>query len=281
MGRPRFLQENFFNRRQFRGHVVAGNEETAGNEAFRVGNSRRGPLDFWTPTTPNQQAYLGSTFDRVRMFDMVVVDRNNNLGGATVRLWVSSDNFTTKTEIFSLTFPTQVFNNSKLDQIPGALSDEGAWAFNFNPHSGKAVRFVIDAMGAGAKPHVGGLWLGQSLQLQHSPLLPWSPEARHLEFKESLSSSLWAGTGRKAQRREGNISIPMADTTEPEQVRYHIEEGYWSGSYMWVVFDDERAERSALWYATPGRHRIVHPPTLRYPLLDVSGAEHQPKPRPS
>lgn len=65
MGTPLLLVENLFSRTQFPLHTVSANEEATNHEAFRVADGRRSPLDYWTPTTANNQAYVYVTSNQI------------------------------------------------------------------------------------------------------------------------------------------------------------------------------------------------------------------------
>jgi len=280
MGLPRFLVENFFNLDMFPGHTVSAEEEATDHEARVVGAVRRHPRNFWTPTTANSDTWLQAACDRVRCADMIVGDRVHNLSGETVSLEVSSDGFTTSTEVFSLTFPTYVFRGSRLDQLPGVLTEEGAWCYKFPFHHGKQWRFNVGAMGAGEKPQVGGLYLGKSWQSMRHPQMPSDDEPQRLAFEQKVSPALWSGSNRKARRRESGSTpmvIPLASDLEHDQVRYHFKSLYWAGRHMWIVFDDEVAERAVLAEAPPGVHGAPWQDPYLHRVLTVHWNEYNPK----
>ena len=80
MAGPRFLTENFWNLDQFAGHTLTAEEETTGNEAWRVGTGRRvgGTIrNYWTPTMTNSDTWIECKCDRTRAANMLVIDRSH------------------------------------------------------------------------------------------------------------------------------------------------------------------------------------------------------------
>ena len=281
MGRPRFLSENFFNTVQFSGHTVSGNQETAGNEAFRVGTSRRSSLNFWTPTSTNATAYVQAACDRVRVADMLVLDRGHNLAGKTVSLILSNQSsFAASTTLWSFTVPTRSQYGSRLNGPPGAYTEEGAWLYRWVTAAAKYWRFQVSAMGSGLKPKIVGLNLGLSYRPTRAPTLPWDDESRQLDFQQVQSDTLWVGSNRKSQRRVfGPWAMRMRDDNEYTKVRRHIHELYWRGEFMWVVPDEDQAERALLAFAEPGVYSAGFDGEYPQRTLVLSGSEHQPKVR--
>lgn len=279
MGRPRFLIENFFNPVQFTAHTVTSNEETTGYEDWRVGTARRTDLNYWTPLTANAQAYVQVKCDRSRAADMIAIDRNHNLAGKRIRLRVSDDAFSSYTEVFSLRLPSTPQYAKHLDESPGAYTEEGAWVYKFPLYSGKYWRFLVDAMGAGQKPRIGGLYLGKSFQPDNAPPLPWDDEPRELAFDQIVSPTLWVGANRAGHRKATSVTLRMDDTAEYDEARYHFHGLYWKRrGFAWYVPDDEQAERSWLAYAPPGTHGAPYDGEWPYRTLTVELVEHEPEP---
>lgn len=278
MGKPRFLCENLFNLMQFESHTIASNSETAGYEDWRVGTSRRSDLNRWTPAVTNTQSYVRVTCDRLRAANMIVVDRNSNLAGERVRLRVSDGKFTDYTEVFSVRIPTVSHYGAAVDEAPGALTEEGAWVYKFDTHIGNTWAFYVDAMGAGEKPYIGGLYLGLSFQPTRGPGLPWDDEARELAMEEIVSPSLWVASNRPAQRKAVTLQLRMDSTEEYDQARYHFHSLAWKGQKFWYVPDDAQAERAWLAYAPPGIHSAPFDGSWPYRTLGLTMYEHEPKP---
>lgn len=276
MAQPRYLVENFFNLVMFRRHSPTSSTSLAGREPWRVGTARRTVENYWTPTTANVEAYVGVVCDRPRYADMLVIDRNTNLTGFTVRLRFSNDGFATFGEIIATVLPGQVYYASSLDAF-GARTDEGAFVFHFPGQIAKEWRLYVDAMGPGLKPQIGGLYLGQSWSPVRTPVLPWDDETRELRYTEILSPSLWSGSNRKGSRRRiDNHVHRLTSSTEYQQVRYHFHGMYWRGRYAWVVPDQGQAERAGMFVAEPGTYGAPHPTDHPQRVFIFSGVEHQP-----
>lgn len=252
MGKPRFLSDNLFSTRQFPDHTVTASEEASGQQAERVATGRRGLLDYWTPTSTNTAAWVEVACDRLRAADMLALDRNHNLAGETVRLQVSADDFTTYREVFSLTLPSYAGDGSTLDSTYGARTEEGAWLIRFEPEAGTYWRLYVDAMGTGLKPEVGGLWLGLSWQPGEYPERPHSDSTAELVYEERRSDAAWVGTNQPAHPRTGDMGVLLTDAWEYDRARLTVEEHYHKRRRpMWIVPDDEQAERAFL--AVPPR----------------------------
>lgn len=276
MATPRYLVENFFNGVMFPSHSFTANESTTGHESWRVGTARRANRNHWTPSTPNQQAYVGVLCNRPRFADMLVIDRNCNLAGKTVRLRFSNDGFASYGEILAAVLPTQTIYGSRLG-TQGVRTDEGAWVFRFTGQIATEWRLYVDAMGAGLKPQVGGLYLGQSWSPVWTPENPWDDEARELRFQEVLTPSLWAGSNRKGSRRVAGPWQHVLDSdAEYQSARYHFHGLYWRGHHMWAVPDQDFTERAFLVYAQPGTYGAAYPADFPQRILVLSGVEHQP-----
>lgn len=251
MGRLVLLSENFFNSRLFSDHVVSANAETSGHEAWYVGSARRQrDLNHWTPTTTNAQAWLQVACDRPRAADMIAIDRGHNLGGETVRVQASS-NGSSWTTAAVVTLPSQVYPYARLNQAPGVRTEEGAWLYRFTLHSGKYWRVVFDAMGAGLKPEVVGLYLGLSFRPAFPVVKPFTHGKRELDYEITKSPYAWAGAGTISQRRRAPIHLKLQDRDEYAQARYHIEELALRARPTWVVMDDDEAEKAFLARAEP------------------------------
>jgi hypothetical protein len=272
MPTPYLLSENFFNSRQFPSHTLTGEDEATGYEVWRVANGRRHSRDYYTPDTSNAGRYVQVQCDRVRSADMMVIDRNSNLSGETVRLWVSNQSAFTTYEEYTFTVPSSAYAaNELLDEHP-VRTDEGAIIFRFPETAGIYWRLEVDAMGAGERPQIGGLWVGKSFQPQTTPL-PWDDEPRWLERQtfRTGSPSSYSESGRQTSLR-----VMLKDDAEWTQARYHISERFWRGDLMWYVPDGANAERAWLAYSPGGTNGA---PFTDRPQrdMDIAMVEHQPE----
>ncbi len=255
MGRTVFLVENFWNRMIFPDHVLTSSnaDDAAGawGSSF-VGTARRQvELNRWESDTANADAYLQCTMDRVRAFDMLVIDRDHNLGGYPVQVRVSADGFTTWNTI-SATIPTQVFPQSLLDPKRPVLTEEGAVLWYLGPQLGKAVKLFVPAMGAGLAPRIVGAYTGQRFALTHARKKPYSFGKVRTVYQRETSPQAWSAAGEIGRLRVDSIGIRLASRQEYQQARYHIEHLYFEGRVAWIIHDDEEAEKSLLAKVPPG-----------------------------
>ena len=282
MAGPRFLAENFFNLDQFAQHTLTAEEETTGNEAWRVGAGRRvgGTIrNYWTPTTANSTTWIECKCDRARAFDMLVIDRGHNLAGKTVKLEISDDNFTTTTEIFSVVIPSNVYSNSRLSDTPGVKTTEGAFAISFPFHVSLYQRVFVNAMGAGLLPLIPGLYLGKSFSPTNAPPRSWDDEPTKLIYDTIISDTLWSSSSRKNKRREAAVTMKMSSAAEQDQARYHFRSLYQRGDLMWYVPDTDNAERAWLAEAPQGVDSQAYPTDYTRRIVSVAMVEYNPKVR--
>lgn len=282
MAGPRFLAENFFNIQQFSGHTITAEEETTGFEAWRVGAARRvgGRIrNYWTPTTANSSSWVEVECDRARAADMLVIDRGHNLDGEAVTIQVSDTAaFVTSTTIVSLAVvPSNVYSNSRLSDTPGVRTTEGAWAISFPTHVGKYWRLVVEAMGAGLKPQIPGMYLGNSFSPTNRPPRVWDDEPTQIVYQQIVSDSLWTSSSRKAKRREASIQMVLESELENDQARYHFRSRYYGGDVMWNVPDTDNAERAWLAEAPPGMDAMPFGNTFDERVVSLAMVEHNPK----
>ena len=267
----RFLVENFFNLAQFPSHVITGEDETTGNEGFRVATARRHARDHYTPQTANVGRYVEAACDRVRSADMLVIDRNSNLAGETVRIQASNQAaFTTSQEV-SFTVPSSTFYGDVLTASHPVRTEEGATVIKFTAMAFRYWRVEVDAMGTGEKPQIGGLWLGQSASPTTVPL-PFDDEPKWLdriEIRAGLPSA-FTRTGKTTA-----VRVMLTDEAEWSKFRYHFGSLFWRGQSMWYVADTDFGERAWLSYAPAGTNGA---PQSDRPARDVtlSLAELQP-----
>lgn len=245
MGAPRFLVRNYCNDVQYGAHVVSANEEASGFEAWRVGTARRAPTHYWTPTTANQQAWVKVDCGLARPVDMLIIDRVHNLGGvANLKLQRSNDNFGANVvDVLTFTIPTSASgDNTALSS--GVRTPEGVYLRTITSVSERYWRLLIPAMGAGLKPRIGGLWIGES----------WAPgainrpvaEDDHAPLAEAVETPWgWQGRTLTVPRRSGELTIELVAEADYLVADDHIRDQYVRRP-MWIVVDDAKAERAFL-----------------------------------
>ena len=281
MGKPVFFAENFFNTKANPGYTLTSVSEIVEHEDWRVGTARRETRNYWSPTATNALAWLRLDLGETRYFDTLALERGHNLEGHAVELRVSNDNWSTYTTPLDETLPTSTVAGMRLDLSPGVRTYEGAYLKRFAGTAARWIEFRIPAMGAGLRPVITGLYLGQSLELTNGAILPFSDGRVQLAYDEILSPSLWAASSRKASRRTSGsvpIQIPLVDGEE-ELVERHLTDLFWDGRFMWIVTNTDRAERSVLAYSPVGDHGPVISGVDRFGLLSVNWHEAQPLPR--
>ncbi len=254
MARCVVLSENFFSvPTTFRDHVLSSSSALSRHGVAKIGSGRRADaLNFWSPTSFNAAAFVAVTCDRPRAASCIVLDRGHNLSGKVVTLQVSNDNFTTTTDVFSLTIPSTTQPYSRLYDAPGVRTEEGAWAYLFPAHIGLHWRLYIPAMGAGLRPKIVGLYLGSAFRLVHPLSKPFTHGLRDLRYPQVISSELWAGAGRVASRRTAMLNMRLAGPEEYQLARYHIEELMLRRKATWVFPSEDEAEKGWLGVAPPG-----------------------------
>jgi len=248
MADPAFLVENFYSLTQFIAHVVDAEEEASGRQAFRVANGRRSGSDFWTPTTGNSDTWLRVDNVVSRQAATIALDRGHNLPGKTVLLQRSTDNFAADTTtVFTATIPSATSpDDTALSDANGVLTPEGAWVKSFTAVSSRYWRLLINAMGAGLKPIVVGLWLGDSW-LPGKLTLPMTDEDDVLVLQETvLGSTGWVGGTLPVRRRQGELVFKLSSIAAYANAAKHIRDNFGLRRPMWIVHDTSRGERAVL-----------------------------------
>lgn len=276
---PFLLVDNLGNGRMYPGHTIAGNEEAAGHEAVRAFDNRRSGADYWTPTTPNNDANLMITCDRIRAADMVVLDRGHNLAGVLVEVQVSQDNATWET-VVTATLPA-ASSPASLDSVNGVRTEEGAWLKRFPVRAGTYWRLLIPAMGANLLPIVVGCWIGKSFApVTHQDWLfqrPVGPGLDTLQGIEQASEAGWMGNGQLTQRRQGTLVLRLTNLFDFDLGRWNIEAQYGLRRPLWVGFDDSQPDRAFL-AIRPLAEQTGFTSTAQYffPQASIPYLEHEP-----
>jgi hypothetical protein len=273
MGTPHVAVENVFSITQFPNHVVAAEEAATGAEAFRVANGRRSAQDYWTPTTTNSDTWLKVTCDQIRGATFVALDRGHNLGGYTVRIDVSNDDFTTYETAFTGVLPAASVPGS-VDDALGVRTEEGAWLKRFDLRAGKYWRLFVPAMGASLKPQVVGLWVGMALDLAYLDQ-PFQDDQDELIAAIETSAAGWDGVGRVVQRRAHELRIAITGYADYDLVRYHLQGHYGARRPMWLIHDVDQSDRALLVVRPPGTLGFGFEPGWGWRRGTVRYVEHE------
>jgi hypothetical protein len=157
-------------------------------------------------------------------------------------------------------------------------TEEGAWLLRFAAQSHRYWRLYIPAMGVELRPEVVGLWLGTSWTPAEYFDLPYSPSGLQLGGGEIHSDAGWIGASQTRRARRGEIGLKLRSSAEYEQsARYHIEQNFWRRRPMWIVFDDEQAERAVLAVPRMGDVEFAVREGWAYPQAQLLWIEHEPK----
>ena len=255
MGRPVMLAENVINRLIFPNHTLSASATETGLDVANIGTGRRQrELSRWSSTTLNTEAWVQVAMDRVRVFNFLFIDRGHNLDDSEVSVRVSSDSFTTYTEVGPYTIPSQVFPYARLSDGRPVRTEEGAIVWSLGEHGGKEVRLNIPAMGADLKPELVNVMLGMWFRPEHAVVKPFDFGQRELTYEEVVSPQAQAGAGEIAQRIVGQVHLKLASRDEYELARYHLEQLAFRRRPMVLIHDDDEAEKTQLVYVPPGRH---------------------------
>lgn len=246
MASPLFVVENLLSAGptgQFPLHTLVGDEEAAGNEAWHVADGRRAPTDYWTGITPNAQRTLTATFDRIRAFTYVGLDRGHNLGTVQVFIEVTQDNAAWQL-VASPVIPP-IATPGPITNANGITTEEGAWGLYLgpaNPPSGIGVRVRIPALGAGLLPVIVGAWVGMA----YDPgffLKPWGEDQDDFPVQTVVTEWGWRGRGPAPTPNVGQIGLRLDTEDAYDVARYHLQ-GHWaSGRPMWCLYDQAQADR--------------------------------------
>lgn len=275
----RFLADNLFDTSIYPDHVLDAEEEASGKEVERIADGRRASRDNWEPTTANSQTWAEVTCNRVRSADLLIIDREHNLGDIGIELRVSQDDFTTYTTPLDVTVPASTFSSSPYLAGSAVRTWEGAIVIPFDEVAGTYWRLYVDAMGAGLVPRISGVWLGKSWSPSIGPLLAgFDDEAGDLSVPGVVTPALWSGTGRVARRRTPSLSYLVADETEWLDLRYHVDL-YHRGLPMWVIQQEHSVERAVLARSSGGAYSVPFTGNRVGRDLSLSLPEYQPRAR--
>jgi hypothetical protein len=277
VGRPAFLVENFLNPRQYPGHTIAASSTATGKSVLSLSSGRRRrALTGWFASSLNTQATVTATFDQVRAFDCLWIDRDHNLPSLSVSL--SDDGFTTSQVFATQTVPTRAAPNSRLEGGSLIRTREGCLLWYLGLQVAHAVRITIPAMGTGQRPEIAGMMLGRLWRPSHAPIKPFD-YAHPTGIREvARSAHAQASSGSWGSYREGRIHLRTASFWEAMQGELPIEDLYLSrGHGMVTIHDDEAAERAVFGFAPgDGAGFEVRDGRWAFPEIEIPVSEEDP-----
>jgi len=280
---PFFGVDNHLSVTQYSDVALLGYEngvaQTAGLE-FRVADGRRSPGG-WTGISTNVEYILKWTNGRQRGADYCAIDRGHNLSRLIYE--VSDDDFTGLPQlVFDITFPTASMTGA-VDDPFGVRTEEAAWIKAFGFRAFKYGRFRIPAMGVGLKPMFRA-YTGLSYRRARYDL-PFIDDRNHLNVQEWTTPAGVRGRGQAAVSRQGQIDFQMTlESLEYPTFRDHIINKFGGdfgkvGSPMWIIHDDQQADRAVLTMRAGGGEigSIVTGERLTQRIGSLTWVEHDPK----
>lgn len=267
MSRPLFAVDNLMNPRIYPSHTLAASSTASGTSVLSLSSGKRiarSGLGGWFASALNTVATVTVTFNRARMFDLLWIDRDHNLGGESLSVILSDDAFTTTQTIGPLTVPTAPTPYSHLYDGRIVRTNEGCLLWWLGEQVSYAARLSIAAMGAGLRPEIAGMMLCKTYQPTHAQQKP-------------ADFARWDLQRRPLQRtRRGDIIVRVVSWEEYVTAYYHLEELYLSGHGMVVVHDDERAENALFGVAPDGLAGFEIPTGQYHPEMAVPLLEPEP-----
>jgi hypothetical protein len=279
MGRPAFLIESVYNPRIHPDHVLDASSTATDKDvrALSAGRRRR-DLSGWFADDLNTDAWVESTFDRIRAFDCLWIDRDHNLDGESLSVTLSDDDFTTSQTIGPLTVPSASQPHSRLESGLIVRTNEGALIWYLGLQAAWAVRVEISAMGTGLRPELAGLALGLLWRPRHAPVKTFDFGNPNLIIDESRTAHAHATSSEVGSFRDGRIHLRL-DQDEELTGRYPVEDLYLSapGHGAVVIHDDEQAERALFSRAPAGRHGFeIRSGQWAWPQIEIPVSEVDP-----
>lgn len=267
MSRPLFFVDSVFNPRIYPGHALAASSTASGTDILALSSGKRiarSGLGGWFASATDTTATLTATFDRLRGFDLLWIDREHNLDGESVSVLISDDGFTTSQTLGPKTVPTYPTPYSHLYDGEIVRTNEGCLLWWLGEQAAHAVRVSIAAMGTGLRPELAGLMLGKSF-------VPGHAQQKPADFGR------WDFQRRPLKRmRRGEITLRAESWEEYAVAYYYLEELYLRGHSMVIVHDDERAENALLGVAPDGLAGFEIPTAQYLPEYSVPYVEPEP-----
>lgn len=252
--KPLILSHNYFDDAVlFPTHVVSHSGTAVdGSEVFHIADNLRDITRF---TIAETNAAMNLTVDCItaKSADALVLDRGHNLGGKTVEIRASTDNFgASDVLIASCVIPASA--SGLPSDANGCYTEEAAWCKTFGSASYRYWRVRVLAMGAGLAPSLTGVYLGKTYRFPEYLQGPAAYDFRtnHRSLKNEMS---WGGV--RVRRRllnfaEVDLKLKLEDA---DFAAFHAEAKYLLqyGQPWWFCLDDSVA-------ADAGRTRLFQLP---------------------
>lgn len=279
MGRPVILSDNVYNPRTYPGHVLDASSTATAWDVLELGSGRRTrELAGWAASALNTEAWVEATFDQLRAFDLLFIDRDHNLAGESISVRISDDDFATYQTIGPVTVPSAPVPMAALYDGNIVMTDEGALLWYLGPQAGYAVRVYVAAMGAGLRPEMAGLGLGLSWTVERAVIKPDVFGTWNLTGGGDRSELAQDSTGEGGAFQSQELHLRVASWDEYLTALYPIEWLYVRSRRPTVVIpDDERAERAVLTRAAVGQRGFEVPQGQYLPEITLSWEETQPE----
>lgn len=267
-----FCADNVYNVRTYPDHTVSATEEPGGREATRVADGRRSSVSSWTMTTANTEGSVTALFDRLRGFDFLALDRGHNLEGVQIILEATHDGGSTWDTVWDRTLPS-VMAGGDIDDELGVVTSEGAYLTRFPFETGDGVRVRIPAMGAGLRPVIVGLWVGQSWSVEHLER-PATLHGGTVVVQTMETAVGWRGTSTPSLRRRSPTVLKFDGWMKADEAERHLHD-YAALRPMWAVLDKRRAERGYLTRAVEQVVELTVKADWGYPQIGLELEEHE------
>lgn len=283
MGRALVCADNFFDLGQYSeptwspsgGNTISAEEEASGNDAELVGRWRRSGIQYWTPTTANSATWIQVLVNPVRAANFIAIDRGHNLFGIGFQLLLGQSVF--NETIFDVTMPTTTTQGS-VDDPMGVVTNDGAWIKRFPTVAGRGFRLAIDAMGAGLKPQIPGLYLGLAMEMRvpDEPSMDYRPD---YQVQQVLTALGQTARSRRQALHSGQLATRLEAPNEIQNASLQFEHLLGDGYPMWAIWDINASHKAKLIMADS-------PPALTYdgnrwvprlPFLDFGFHEYNPR----
>lgn len=249
-----FCADNLFDIEQYPLHVVSGQEEATGFEAFRVASGRRQPGDAWRATTANADRYLRVICDQLRGANFLAIDRASNHidrstsppTGKRFTVEHSADGFATPgVSVFDAN-PIAAVPGGVISSLIGACTNEFAWLKTFTADAAYGWQTVSKAMGANIVVSLTNVMLGTAWQpSEYLLFLPTQDRTYQISRARSESPYGWVGRGRTVRKRRGTLIIKPANELDYDFIEWQVLGLYARGFPAWIIHDKVDGSRDA------------------------------------